>query len=667
MTTRLTLFLATLVQDSALSVSGIDRENASDQPFAMVEGKPILSGRGLKGAAVAMARRFFDPLPLFISGRHDEGEDFRRSAWEFDHARPCKDVVPVLRAGVGILQKTGARANGVLFDREVIPSGSTWQFEARVNWRYAENTDGEAAEGILRYVLEEHWARGRCWLGGGVARGLGWCHLKELQMIRLDEVEYEKYIADRKKWVEERSKKAGQSTNVAQKNPIEPTRSWFFRTLEVKIQFGEYKPNSEKHAWGVDMFAVGPHDLDRRRQDPGTGTWAKASENETATESIETNRALLMEGNVPLLPGSSVRGPLRHAFSRARRAAGETIQDPHTTDQHDVGENDEAGKVFGTVNQSSSLLIRDARAEGDWVAANLHAHAEDEFSAGAYGTSKRTAVRILQASFPVQMVVEGSDAQHVDTLVAKIDKLIALGKCGHLPIGADKTRGAGWGIWKPADKWIAVDVQGKAAQTNPNENTKQLAPANSNKTSQARPTSPRCFGSDAKSAYKRVQESRATAYLVCDKKALGATQSLTLGDAAKLARQALGIDAVAWWCEPTLDLSVTRSPLTFGWGTPENANLLVDEVMFFAPKQCWHAAKTQSGWRSVHWHEVPDGTHGAIRVEVLTMPGVLHQDGTRFGQANLIKGKRKIAVREWHNDEGRLGYTMTPFENKENA
>ena len=56
--TRLTIFKATLVQDSALSISGIDRESTSDQPFTLIGDTPVLSGRGLKGAAVAMARRF---------------------------------------------------------------------------------------------------------------------------------------------------------------------------------------------------------------------------------------------------------------------------------------------------------------------------------------------------------------------------------------------------------------------------------------------------------------------------------------------------------------------------------------------------------------------------------------------------------------------------------
>src|SRR5437868_10610428 len=98
MTTRLTLFTATLVQDSVLSVSGLDREGTADQPFAIVDGIPTLVGRGLKGAAVAMARRFFDPLPRSVSedpGRHSA---LRRSAWEVGDAMPAGRATPRIRA-----------------------------------------------------------------------------------------------------------------------------------------------------------------------------------------------------------------------------------------------------------------------------------------------------------------------------------------------------------------------------------------------------------------------------------------------------------------------------------------------------------------------------------------------------------------------------------------
>ena len=159
MINRLTLFTATLVQDSALSVSGVDRESSSDRPFAMIDGVPVLSGRGLKGAAVAMARRFFDPLPRSVSEDANHAEALHRSAWEFSNSTPDgdKDARLPLRAGVGIFKKTGARAPHVLYDREVVPAGTRWPLVLRVDWSRAE-AEADEAEGILGYVLAEHWA-----------------------------------------------------------------------------------------------------------------------------------------------------------------------------------------------------------------------------------------------------------------------------------------------------------------------------------------------------------------------------------------------------------------------------------------------------------------------------------------------------------------------------
>jgi hypothetical protein len=380
MTKKLTLFTATLVQDSALSVSGLNRETSADQPFALVESTvngvrtlvPTLVGRGLKGATVAMAKRFFDPLPRAITDDIKHGA-LRRSAWEFADATTTG--APCLRAGVGIRQKTGARAGGVLYDREVIPAGTTWQLSFRVDRSHSlDDAEFTEAEGILGYVLAEHWAEGRCWLGGGIARGLGWGHIEDLKAYRFDEASYEAWV---------KSGRATLPTALDEVPVVEPTRSWFFRTLDVNISFGEYKPEPNEAAWGLDMFAVGPHDTERAVQPAGDGTWAKPAwaTNANTPAELSTDRALLMEGGRPLLPGASVRGPLRHAFSRLERAAGHDVEDPNRKDA-EVSKDDPAGMDFGTVKQSSRILIRDARAEGAWSAAKLHMHAEDEFSAG---------------------------------------------------------------------------------------------------------------------------------------------------------------------------------------------------------------------------------------------------------------------------------------------
>jgi len=624
MTTRLTLFTATLVQDSALSVSGLDRESSADQPFAHVDGVPTLVGRGLKGAAVAMAKRFFEPLPRAVSDDIKHGA-LRRSAWEFADA--TTKAIPRLRAGVGIRHKTGARASGVLYDREVIPAGTKWHLSFRVDWSYvADDGEGREAEGILGYVLAEHWAKGRCWLGGGVARGLGWCHIEDLKAYRLDEASYDH-------WVESGRHTLPEPVGAVPK--VDPTRSWCFRTLDVDISFGEYRPEPNEAPWGLDMLAIGPHDADRAVQPTGDGIWAKPAwaTGAKGPDALRTDRAILMEGNRPVLPGASVRGPLRHAFSHAERAAGRDVKDPHVV-QGDVGADDPAGQAFGTVRKSSRILIRDARAQGEWAAAKLHMHAEDEFSGSAYGTSKRDAVRVLAGVFPVRIVVEGATSDDVEPLVALIDRQVALGALGHLPVGGHKTRGAGWGRWE-AKPWVVQDVRAARMWTPPKES--ESASANA-------------------SCSKRTSNEQPSKVWVRTKRDALGSDDLMLGEAAQFAKAALGDrKLVAWWCDPTIDLALTTPPATFGRDWPVDEKLRVDEVAFYGERAVWRAARTAGGARYVLIEEVAS-TQGAVQTSVVHTRARLH-GFQRFSSAST--GQGSVVLREWHIGDEILGFTVS--------
>jgi len=628
MTTRLTLFTATLVQDSALSVSGLNRETSADQSFALVDGVPTLVGRGLKGAAVAMAKRFFSPLPRAVSEDIRHGA-LRRSAWEFADATAT--AVPRIRAGVGIRHKTGARAGGVLYDREIIPAGTKWQLSFRVDYSYAlDAAEFTEAEGILGYVLAEHWAKGRCWLGGGAARGLGWCHIDELKAYRFDEASYEK------KWIEAGRPREPNFSAVTVP-VVSPTRSWCFRTLDVNVSFGEYKPEPNDAAWGLDMFAVGPHDTERAVQPTSNGQWAKPAwvTNANAPVELSTDRALLMEGGRPLLPGASVRGPLRHAFSRMQRAAGHDVKDPHLV-QGDVGADDPAGKAFGTVSQSSRILIRDALAEDEWAAAKLHMHAEDEFSAGSFGSAKRDAVRVLQGVFPVRIVVEGATTEEVETLVKLVDRQVALGALGHLPIGGHKTRGAGAGRWQ-AKPWVKNDVTKARDWTPPKEPEERAA-----------------NGSHSKRAFiDRPVD--ADAWVTITNGTI--TEVLTLGEAAKLAKAALGGKLVAWWCDPTINLDLHTPPATFGTAWPStDETLQVDEVSFYAERAVWRAVRMSNGPRFVLIKEFMSHADGAKQTRVVHTPARRH-GFQRFSAADT--GQGNVLLREWHVGDGILGFTLT--------
>ncbi len=636
MKTRLTLFTATLVQDSALSVSGVDRESTADQPFALVDGAPTLVGRGLKGAAVAMARRFFDPLPRSVSEGSRQKSAFRRSAWEFSDARPNHAVAMQLRAGVGIRHKTGARASGVLHDREVVPAGTRWPLVFRVDASHA-GTEFEEAEGILGYVLKRHWMKGRCWLGGDVARGLGWCHLEDLSAFRLDENAYERWVT------------SGRSV-LPQPEPdvpeVTPTRSWFFRTLDVDIAFGEYQPDANEPAWGLDMLAIGPHDAARSVQVTGDGAWARPSWAAQSTETLLellTDRAILMHGSRPLLPGSSVRGPLRHVFSRHARMSGHEVQDPHLV-QGKVSCEDPGGKLFGNVALSSRVLIRDAVAEAEWAAAKLHMHAEDEFSAGSFGTAKRDAVRLLRGSFPVRILVEGSEPAVVDPLVAEIDRLAALGMLGHLPLGGHKTRGAGWGRWQ-LKQWVVDDVKKARSWLPPKEEQA------------AEERSVGAAGEETALAWEtdNVQEA-ARVWVQVTTGSLHNSVS-RLSEIAGEAKSKLGERhaLVAWWCDPAIDLSLAKPPATFGRTWPESEDFRVEEVAFFAKGAVWRAARTVAGLQWVFFEEVTDGAREAQLAIVMHTPARLH-GSTRFSAADT--GRGQVLLREWHAEDGMLSFTI---------
>jgi len=393
------------------------------------------------------------------------------------------------------------------------------------------------------------------------------------------------------------------------------------------------------------MLAIGPHDTERSLQPTGDGTWARPSwahRTDPTPDALSTDRSVLMESDRPVLPGSSLRGPMRHALSRALRAAGEDVQDPHPV-QGDVGSTDPAGAVFGTVATSSRVLIRDGHAAGDWAAARLHMHAEDEFSAGSYGSAKRDAVRLLRATFPMRILVEGPDEDTIDPLVERLDGLVALGALGHLPVGGHKTRGAGWGRWTRGE-WQVDDVKKLRTWEEPPEPERPDSPFDSGKRRIVDlPSNP---PSDERDAW------------LCVDTGTTETSPLTLGDAAAMAQQALGgaRELTAWWCEPTIDLDLHEPPATFGSEWPESSPIGVDEVAFFFEGAVWRAARTCTGNRWVLIQEVDQGTPDAREATLVTVPARLHQS-SRFRAATT--GTGLVALRQWRVGDELLGYTLS--------
>lgn len=658
----LTLFQGRLIQDSALSVSGIDAASTSDQPFTFVDKRPVLSGRGIKGAAVAMARRCFADLPPSITGEppgtgtHSddrEREPNVRSAWEFDHARPLDFKTTALRAGVGISQSTGARAEGVLYDREVMPAGTTWALTMRVDWRLAARASDDPAEveGILGYVLTEQWAKERCWLGGGVARGLGWCHLDldSLEVYRLD-------AAAHQRWIQSGGRQLPHKETSAPAR--KPTRSWCFRYRDISLRFGEHRPDPAGPAWGIDMLAIGPHSQNSSTQPLGSGRWAAprlpSSQAETAALSTQpspavdlvTNRSLAMEGDTPLLPGSSLRGPLRHASARRRRRRGELIADPNAKAPKRNQPVDAVAALFGTIEQSSRILVRDGHAAPDWVAARLQLHAEDEFSAGSYDSAKRTEVRLLQATFSTRVLVEGESEEAIAPALRELDELFILGAFGHLPIGGKKTQGAGWGRWVAEGDWRCADVHASMEAAAPRRDNPRQGEREKLDPTPKLPSSEVALRRAPQTSLIRVVPQQLH-------EQIGTSSSLTLAEAAILARKELGT-LECWWCEPRIVLGI-NAPATFGWDWPTHSSTLVEEVVFFNERQSWRAALTARGWRAVFLDLADRSVDGAIPVLRREVPARLHQQRSRFDADLSSAGS--ITLVEWSQNGQVVGYT----------
>lgn len=645
-----TVFTAILVQDSALSLSGIDSDPAADQAFTRVDGVPVISARGLKGAAVAMARRCFrDPLPRSVSDPPTGKRALVRSAWRFEHARQLveRSQLP-RRAGVGIAQATGARAEGVLYDVEVVPAGARWRLELHVDWRLARavDEDPEDVEGILGYVLDAQWAEGRCWLGGGVARGLGWCHLEResLRAHRLTGEQYQSWRASKDRPLPEPEPHFPRSA---------PSRSWCFRTLELTIPFGAHRPEPSGAAWGVDMLAIGAHDRASAAQLGEDHHWVRSRQRvDSADDVLATRRAIAMEDGRPILPGASLRGPLRHAYSRQLTSLGQKIDDPHDATRQPVtrDEPDEAMKLFGTLKRSSRLLIRDGAAAEDWLAARLQQHAEDELAGGSFGSAKRDAVRLLAATFKIQLLLEGPDEPTIQPLIEAVDRTIALGELGHLPLGGHKTRGAGWSRWqRSSTQWKNCDVVSSAPP--PASAAASPQPAGDKERREQEIGSPLGRGDQVVSADRRPEPRGA---VVADETSeLGELPFLTLGEAAQRARAAMTGALSCWWCEPRIDLAVQHPPLTFGRTWPDDATLSVDEVVFFGERESWRAARTRSGWRVFLLRLADDPQGSAVRRDV---PATLHVSPQARFSANL-PAAAAITLHEWRRGTEVLGFT----------
>ena len=449
-----TLFLGTLRQKTALSVGGRDIPGSvADAPLCRDGQKRFtLRGQTLAGALIATARRL-GTVPEYLSGSNTSAsiDPPPPSRWRSFASHPLGEPKIEIRQHVCIDPRTGTAEEHSLFNIETLPAGVEWPFLLEVD---SMDSDGATAEAIAWHALRE-WQAGRCTIGREVARGLGWMTLQNLQIVRLDAENPEHLsawpdsskAADYPNYVGELARRFGDAS-VIDLPPWDARehQAWTYLEIPFTIHVGE-----KTDGYGLDSLSIGGH-----AESEVLATWdedhflSPASLRADQREALfDPDFALVMNGSganrQPFIPGSALRGPLRHALERHYRASGDYLQQQTALRQFFGSLEDENGESGAT---SAALLVSDAEIESaDWQAAWFQLHAEDEFTAGAFGSSKFDRLALVSGVFSGKLVLEArTDA--IAQLEPLLEKIQDLAISGQVALGGGQWRGHGGVRWE---------------------------------------------------------------------------------------------------------------------------------------------------------------------------------------------------------------------------
>ncbi len=462
-----------LVQTTAFSTGGAEETDSPlDLPMARNRnGRLILRGSSLAGAFIATAKELFHALPQNITEgppsvqlKHNIGATrpeklprLNESVWIFHHAHPV-DTEPEpateVRDNVAISHKTGAARHGAKFDGEIVPAGTRWHFLMEVD-RYRDQADDLAC--AMALSVAERWQT-RCWLGRDVARGLGWMQLENIEVYELD-------AEDALVWPDATQEPLTALKALQAKRRKEPLAGALPPDKQPCQAGGsiivEVDPDADEDTWGLDFLSVGG----TKDVDPGTTpgknflrschaagrlvrplgenphTYLKGDKPEKDIDfRIATTRGGA-GGEVPYIPGASLRGSMRHALAWLLRRRGETVWEPG---EKPVVE-DQVTQLFGSTRNSARLLIGDARLlDDDWQALLLEMHAEDEFTGGVCGDSKFDRTCLVKGRFEAPWHLQAADEASLQASIAMMKQLARLAEARRIPLGGSQWRGLGW-------------------------------------------------------------------------------------------------------------------------------------------------------------------------------------------------------------------------------
>lgn len=480
------LISGVLEQKTALSTGGNRFQVATehdDVDMALAKdgaGRYTLRGTTLAGALIATARLLYQELPKTITEEIAEDEIDRtpnrlqESHWIFHHAHPAEvQHLPEMRDLVAMRQKTGAAMHGAKYSVETLPCGTNWDFLMEVDaW---QDSPGNLSSPIAVALTSLKQWETMCWLGRDIARGLGWLSLKDIKVFELTSQQAVLWPNAREKPLVTLARLEGDGIIqpmpsekiVALREACKPEVDECYHSGKIRIKTGE-----AGGGWGLDTVSViagkTSKDKELKAVQPEyehashwiypLGQKKKAYESTTVNSRIAT----LYDGT-PYIPGSGLRGPLRHALSWLLRKQGATIWEPGTPYGEGKEPSCEDGmahpgkddrqdvvlQLFGSTEESGLLLISDANLTcGDWHLLYQEMHAEDEFTQGAFDQAKFDRPVLLNAEFEADYCLirtrELRDSKRFNILIEALDALNALGRHRLIAIGGGKWKGLGW-------------------------------------------------------------------------------------------------------------------------------------------------------------------------------------------------------------------------------
>ena len=313
-----------LVAETALHVGGVGGDVDTDLPLAVNgAGKYYIPGTSLAGVLRAWFRAAIlgdsvlgsddrdlrEVEDLFGYASDDEQDPGHASKLIVDDAVVIGDVEHEIRDGVGIDRQWGTAAEGIKFDRAVLPRGTRFSFSVRLETANQEEHD--RLLGQLRTLLDA-LTSGGLRVGAATTRGLGKIKLVNVQLRELRFDDAEAFLDG--------------LAEGGRELPLEEIPSWNPKgrpVLEIEI---EWEP-------------VGPVMVK-------AGYDGMASDMVPMTTGVDGGRKI-----TPVLPGSSIKGALRsRAELIVRTVLGQDVLDDENPRKRFLGQLEVplVDELFGT-------------------------------------------------------------------------------------------------------------------------------------------------------------------------------------------------------------------------------------------------------------------------------------------------------------------------------